>query len=212
MPTRKNVVVPILVAINIGVFALWVLGDYSTLFFMSENFLVSWNALEADRYWVVLTSVFSHNMFLHLLFNMIVLRSFGTFLELILGKMFFLKFYLAAGIFSSLCHAFVSKFLLDAPQLPALGASGAISGLIIIFSFMFPKEKLSFFGIIPVPALAGALVFIGLDVWGLIAQTQGGGLPIGHGAHLGGSIAGIFCYMKFIRPRLQTRSPYEPLM
>ena len=41
-------------------------------------------------------------------------------------------------------------------------------------------------GIVPVPALAGVLAFVGLDLWGLIAQGRGGGLPIGHGAHLGG--------------------------
>jgi membrane associated rhomboid family serine protease len=50
--------------------------------------------------------------------------------------------------------------------------------------------------------MVGALAFIGLDVWGLIAQAEGGGLPIGHGAHLGGAFTGILYYFLFLRGRI----------
>ncbi len=49
--------------------------------------------------------------------------------------------------------------------------------------------------------MVGAFLFIGLDVWGLVAQSGGGGLPIGHGAHLGGAITGIIYYLLFLKPR-----------
>ena len=61
-------------------------------------------------------------------------------------------------------------------------------------------------GIIPMPALVGVAVFVGLDIIGLIAQTEGSGLPIGHGAHLGGALTGALYYLLVIRPLLVGRA------
>jgi membrane associated rhomboid family serine protease len=55
------------------------------------------------------------------------------------------------------------------------------------------------FGIIPMPAIVGALLFVGLDLVGLFAQSEGGGLPIGHGAHLGGAATGALFYFLVVR-------------
>lgn len=170
---------------------------------MATNFLVSWNHLLEGKYWVLLTSVFSHNSGLHLLINMLVLRSFGSIMISALGNWPFLKFYLVAGIISSLSHAMTSNYLMLKPEMPALGASGSIAGLVMIFCLMFPKEKIYIFGLIPIPAIFGALAFVGLDVWGLMAQSQGGGLQIGHGAHLGGAFAGLLYYFLIVRPRIR---------
>ncbi len=186
--------VPIIIFLNILVFIAWRFGSQHELQFMVDHFLVSWTSLSEERWWTLLTSVFSHTMFLHLLINMFVLNSFGPIVEAIVGTRRFLIFYITAGMFSSLCHALVSAFFLQSPELPALGASGAISGLILFFSLMFPREKILLLGFIPLPAFFGALVFIGLDIVGLIAQAEGGGLPIGHGAHLGGALAGTIFY------------------
>lgn len=191
---------------NVIVFALWSWGGPAINDWLITNTLVSWDGLVAGRYWILITSVFSHQLFIHLLLNMYVLSSFGTLLERLLRPKRFLLFYFAAGIVGSLAHACVSRFLLDRPDLPALGASGAIAGLILVFSLLFPKEKILLFGIIPLPALFGALAFIGLDIWGLVAQAEGGGLPIGHGAHLGGSLTGIVFYFFYLRPRLRQRT------
>lgn len=166
-----------------------------------NHFLVSWDSLIFGRPWTLITSVFSHNMFLHFFMNMFVLNSFGTILERILGSWRFVKIYFVAGAFSSFCHAFVSAWILHQPDLPALGASGAVSAIIILFSLMFPREKILLFAIIPIPAILGAILFIGLDIWGLVAQAEGGGLPIGHGAHLGGALAGIVYYLLYLRPK-----------
>lgn len=180
--------------LNLFVFLAWNFSDVSEVSFMAKNFLVSWTSLSQWRWWTLLTSVFSHFNFLHFFINMYVLNNFGPLLESLLGHRAFLKFYLTAGVFSSLCHVMVSAWVIGRPDQQALGASGAISGLVVLFSFLFPKQKLLLFGLIPVPALFGALVFIGLDLWGLIEQAEGGGLPIGHGAHLGGAIAGILYF------------------
>lgn len=203
---RRPVVVPLFLAINALVFTLWYLakGQEQELF-MAQNFLVSWDALSQGRWWDLLTSVFSHNWLFHFLLNMMVLSSFGNLMEVTLGWRFFTQFYILAGLAGSIGHCVVSRFLLNEPQLPALGASGALSGLILLFAFVFPRERIYAFWVIPLPAIFGALVFVGLDVWGLVEQTRGGGLPIGHGAHLGGALAGLICYMGWIRPRMRVR-------
>ena len=170
---------------------------------MVKNFLVSWESLTEGRYWTLLTSVFSHNLVWHLFMNMFVLRSFGSLMEEILGPKKFLAFYLLAGAFSSLSHSLVSAFLLGLPEQPALGASGAISAVVILFALLYPKQKLFLFAIIPVPALWGALAFVGLDIWGLMAQAEGKGLPIGHGAHLGGAFIGVLYFLYLKKQRLQ---------
>lgn len=203
---RRSVVVPILILINVIVFFMWFTLGISHNAFMPRNFLVSWTALQQGRWWVVLTSVFSHEALWHILINMVVLYSFGPIMEWVLGRKPFLIFYLVAGVVSSFSHALTSAWLLHMPQLPALGASGAISGVVVLFAFMFPREKILLLGIIPLPALWGALGFIGFDLWGLSAQARGGGLPIGHGAHLGGALTGILYYYFIIRPRKQRAS------
>ncbi|PIS11290.1 MAG: hypothetical protein COT73_04770 [Bdellovibrio sp. CG10_big_fil_rev_8_21_14_0_10_47_8] len=192
--------VPWIIALNIGVFILWHAATReSSLIFMADNFLVSWTGLTEGRIWTLLTSEFSHNLLIHIFINMFVLNSFGPIVESVLGKKTFLLFYLLAAVVSSLCHSLVSAWILGEPDLPALGASGAISGLVLLFSMLFPKQKILIFGLIPIPALWGALLFIGLDIWGLIAQAEGGGLPIGHGAHLGGALTGILFYFLYLR-------------
>lgn len=197
----RAVVVPIIIVLNVLVFAMWVLSGPSEL--MLNNFLVSWDGLAEGRYWTLLTSVFSQNMFLHIFINMFVLNSFGTLLEQVLGSWRFLRFYLVAGVVSSASHCLVSNFIIHQPEQAALGASGAIAGLVLVFSLIFPKEKILLFGIIPMPALWGALAFVALDLWGLSAQAHGGGLPIGHGAHLGGAFTGVVYYWFILRPRLR---------
>jgi len=200
MNFRPRSVVNRIIWINVIVFIGWLVLGREDSSFMIDNFTVSWLGLTEHRYWTLFTSVFSHNLLFHLLINMFVLRSFGSIMEQVLGPRRFLRFYLLAGILSSLAHAVVSAFVLGRPDLPAVGASGAIAGVVLLFSLMFPKEKILIFGLIPMPALVGALAFIGLDLWGVVAQAEGGGLPIGHGAHLGGAFTGIFYYWFFIRP------------
>lgn len=204
----RRSVVSIFIFLNLIVFVAWhfYISDEFQASFMINNFLVSWKGLEEGRVWTLLTSVFSHSGLMHFLLNMFVLNNFGPILESVLGTKNFIKFYVGAGIFSSFCHVLVSAFLLNKPDLPALGASGAISGLVMVFSLLFPKQKLLLFGIIPVSAIFGALIFVGLDIWGLIAQAEGGGLPIGHGAHLGGALSGFVYYKFILKPRLSGQS------
>jgi len=198
-PFARPFFVPLFIALNLIVFGMWTFANDVQLEFMAKNFLVSWSALEEGRVWTLVTSVFSHNLFWHFFINMFVLNSFGSIIESTLGSMRFLRFYLIAGIVSSLGHSLVSAYLLQMPTLPALGASGSIAGTILLFALLFPRQKILILGIIPMPAIWGAIAFVGLDIWGLSAQMHGGGLPIGHGAHLGGALTGLIYYFLFLR-------------
>ncbi len=197
--------VPVIIFINIAVYLLWNFSGAGAgatdPTFMVNNFLVSWTGLFEGRYWILLTSAFSHIMLIHIFMNMYVLHSFGSIVESSIGSLKFVKFYLIAGVVSSLSHAMVSALLLQQPELPALGASGAVAGTVLLFALLFPKQKILIFGLIPIPAIWGVVLLAGLDIWGLVAQAEGGGLPIGHGAHLGGTLTGIIYYLLFIRRR-----------
>lgn len=194
---KASRIVRTIIILNVVVFAMWFGCVYvpGGVKFMTENFLVSWTSLSSGRWWTLLTSAFSHNMLFHIVINMFVLRGFGTVMSLELGKKRFILFYLLAGMSGSFLHSFVSAFWMDQPGLPALGASGAIAGIISYFSLLFPEEKILLLGIIPVRAMWGAIILVGFDVWGLMEQTRGGGTLIGHGAHLGGAAIGICWFL-----------------
>jgi membrane associated rhomboid family serine protease len=185
-------VVNALLVANVAVFLLW---PVLPLQFMAEHFLVSWRHLEAGHVWVLLTAVFSHNLLVHLMVNLIVLLSFGAPLERIMGAPRFLLFYLVAGAAGSMAHAAASHFLIGDPERAALGASSALAGVLLLFSLSFPKARVLLFFFIPLPAIVAALAFVAIDIWGLIVQIEGQGLPIGHGAHLGGALAGTVYFI-----------------
>lgn len=199
---RRLRVVPAIVAINIVVFLAWQASRWIPALenFMVTNFLVSWVRLEHGYVWTLLTAAFSHSEVWHIAINMVVLWSFGSVLERLLGWRVFLAFYLSSALVSSVAHCVVS-WSMGRASVPALGASGAVAALLLTYALLFPHARLLVFGIVPVPALAGALVFVGLDVWGLLAQGQGGGLPIGHGAHLGGALCGFLFWLFALRGR-----------
>jgi len=183
-----------ILALNGLIYLLWQIPSERWLAWMMRNFLVSGEGVLAGYLWTLITAEFSHFAFLHLFVNMIVLMGFGRVLELKLGAARFLRFYLAAGAVSSFSHVLVSSFLLDQPELPALGASGAISAVVLLFALIYPRERILLFGLLPLPALWGALIAVGIDLLGLASQARGSSLPIGYGAHLGGASFGLAYY------------------
>jgi membrane associated rhomboid family serine protease len=194
---KSPTVVDLIIRWNVFIFFLWFLMIFVDPIFMEKHFLLSWTAVSEGRFWTLLTSVFSHNLFFHLLINMYFFYGFGKALEGILGSKRFLRLYLLSGFSGSIGHCLVSFFILNRPDLMALGASGAIAGVIIFFGLMFPKEKVYFFGLIPLPAMWAVLIFIVFELRGLFAQAQGSMAPIGYEAHLGGALGGFFYYLRY---------------
>lgn len=148
----------------------------------------------------LITWFFNHGGFFHILLNMFIFFLIGPAVEHILGTERFLKFYFFCGIFGGLLVAY-----LDPSNIPVLGASGAIYGVMVAFALFFPREKFYFYFLIPVEArwfVSGigifSLIMVIRDVLGL-----GGGDTISHFGHLAGMVAAfIFFYLGKVIPFL----------
>lgn len=170
------------------------------------------------RPYQIFTHMFSHSvsMLFHIAFNMFALWMFGRVLENVWGPGRFLFFYLACGIGAAACHLLVQHLRYDPVIVqelmralymndqaaignlaskagflaPAVGASGAIMGVMAGFAYLFPNTKL-FIVLIPVPVKAKWAV-LGLAAIDLFSGTLNfAGDNIAHFAHLGGAVTGF---------------------
>jgi membrane associated rhomboid family serine protease len=144
-------------------------------------------------YFTLITSMFMHGGWAHLLGNMLFLWVFGDNIENRIGHIRYLIFYLVCGIIASLSHVFVSG---SDSLTPSLGASGAISGVLGGYLLLFPSRRVRVimgYGVTTVPA------FVALGIWivfqiisqmGVLGGDQGGG-GVAYAAHIGGFIAGL---------------------
>ena len=140
-----------------------------------------------------LTACFAHGGFLHILFNMFALVSFGPQLERRFGSNKFLYFYLVTGVLANIFWHYISN-----PIVPALGASGALFGVLAVFTILNPETKLSiiflpFFGF-KAKWLFGIVLLVELVL--VIMGTQDG---IGHVVHISGAIIGTIYYVLFLK-------------
>ena len=142
-----------------------------------------------------LTSMFLHGGWLHLIFNMWFLWLAGTILEDTWGRAIYPAFYLLCGLLATVVHGVVNS----GSTVPALGASGAIAGLMGAFLVRFPKTKIRmmwvfFFGFrlfrykFDAPAYALLPLWLGQELLTGVLVGQGGG--VAHWAHIGGFAAG----------------------
>ncbi|MCA8960658.1 MAG: rhomboid family intramembrane serine protease [Planctomycetes bacterium] len=186
--------VEVFIAINALVFLVWTLfadpRQPQRLEFLDHHFVVGIGTLRSGKLWTLVTYMFSHKELMHLVLNMFVLWSFGRVVEAELGTRRFVTFYLISGVVAGLVHSLLS--LVGWPPNPALGASGAISAVVMLFCMAHPREKLLLFFVIPMPAFMLAVLFVGFDLYGLVQQFNGNAWEnIGHGAHLGGAACGL---------------------
>ncbi len=152
-------------------------------------------------YFTLITSMFMHGGWAHLLGNMLFLWVFGDNIENRLGPIRYLIFYLVCGIIASLCHVFLAGS--DA-IVPSLGASGAISGVLGGYMLLFPSRRVRVFmgrGIGEVPAFVALgiwIVFQVISQMGVLGGEQGGG-GVAYAAHIGGFAAGLLLIKLFDR-------------
>ncbi len=140
----------------------------------------------------IFTSMFLHapsfEMFFHILFNMFALFMFGRVLENVWGAKRFLFFYLACGVGASAAHLIMQQVM--GGGVPAVGASGAIMGIMVAFGYLFPNTEMMIVPIpIPVKAKWVVIGYVLLDLFGGFGKIAGDN--IAHFAHLGGAITGF---------------------
>lgn len=143
------------------------------------------------RYYQMITSAFIHANFMHLLFNMFALYTFGSFLEAFFiqsfgalpGSLYFFLIYFISLFAGSILTVI---FHYNNPQYVAVGASGAVSGIVFSYIIFFPKSMLYVF-FIPMPAYIFAVLWIAFSIYGMRSKLGN----IGHEAHLGGALGGF---------------------
>ncbi len=168
---------------------------------------------EQFRPYQIVTHMFTHGGFSHILFNMFGLWMFGKILENVWQAKRFLFFYLACGLGAAFTHIAVDYFqyrdlfaytkqltadgqvdlafqLLQSNIGPTIGASGAVMGIFAAFAYTFPNTEL-YIMFIPVPIKAkwAVLGLVAIDLFGGIGKFSGDN--IAHFAHLGGAVTGF---------------------
>ncbi len=138
---------------------------------LGDGSLVEVSGVSGGAWWQLMTSVFTHEMALHIGFNMLALYFLGPMLEAVLGRARFLALYLVSGVAGS-----AAVMLLSAPNSQSLGASGAIFGLMGALAVVALKVR---------GQVQSILMWIGLNL--VFTFTVGG---ISWQAHIGGLVAG----------------------
>jgi len=166
-----------LLALNIGVYFLQL-----TLF--GQDAVYAALALDPGRFpsawWTVATYMFVHAWLAHLAFNMFTLWMFGPRLEQAWGTRSFVQFYLLCGIGGAVAH------LIFAQHSTVIGASGAISGVLVAYALRWPDEEVYLFGVIPMKSRWLIAAMIGMNIIFALSPSSG----IDWTAHAGGMALG----------------------
>ena len=143
------------------------------------------------RPWGVVTYMFVHANFVHILFNMFGLFFFGPRLELQLGGRSFLNLYFISGLGGAAFSFLFARYG------AVVGASGAVYGVLLGFAYFWPRERIYIWGVLPVEArlLVGAFAAISL-----FSGFSGADAGTAHFAHLGG-FAGGYAYLRWRKRR-----------
>ncbi len=194
--TTTPVVNLALIAANVAVFLLYVplFAEPAAL----NAFFQDWAVIPArvtaglDAHTLV-TSMFLHGGWLHLLGNMLFLYIFGDNLEDQLGHLGYLGFYLASGVGAAVLQVASEP----GSPVPMVGASGAIAGVMGGYLLMFPRARIDIFifliviiRILPIPAWLMLGLWFGMQVFNGAAATPGTG-GVAYWAHAGGFVFGL---------------------
>ena len=140
------------------------------------------------RPWTLVSYMFLHAGFMHLLFNMIGLYFFGPRVEDRLGAKGFLWLYLLSGLGAALFHFVFSR------EYPVVGASGAVYGVLLAFAMYWPRVRIYLWAILPIEAWLLATLLVLGSLYAGVNPSMGS--RTAHFAHLGG-LAFAFVFIKW---------------
>ncbi len=204
-PVTKNLII-----INVLIFVATVINEN----FMIGTFGLFYPTSPYFRWWQVITHMFMHGGFWHILFNMYTLFIFGVVVERIIGSKKFLLFYFVCGLGAAALQmgtqylevqAFMNsdsqtalQSLIDLKRTPTVGASGAIYGVLIGYAMLFPQSKMTL--LFPPVTLSAKWMVIVFAVIELFTGVVGFADGVAHFAHLGGMLIG-WLLIRFWRRR-----------
>ncbi len=149
----------------------------------------------------LLTSMFLHGGWIHLIGNMWVLIIFGDNVEDRMGSVVFLAFYLICGVVSGLTQAFIDP----TSEVPAIGASGAIAGVLAAYLVFFPRARVvTFIPLIIIPWFVNIPALVFIVIWfllqffsGVLAMGAAASGGVAYWAHVGGFLCGLLLVWLF---------------
>lgn len=151
--------------------------------------------------WQLVTYGFLHGGWTHLFFNMFAIFMFGGEIEQLFGRQRYILYYFLCVIGAALMHLIVVR-VAQLPPVPAVGASGAVFGLLLAFGMAYPKRMIVLLiPPIPMPAWLFVTGYGLLELYLGVTQTQQG---VAHFAHLGGMATG-FVVMRYWRSQRRPR-------
>ncbi len=172
------------------------LGEYGTFIYYlapSLNTVI-------NRPWTVITSIFIHGGFSHLILNGIVLFFVGSTLEKIVGKKKFTYLFFGAGAIAA-----IAQIAFTNPDIVVLGASGAILGILGALTVLAPRMPVFLFFLIPMPLW---VLTLGYGILSAVMAFTGLAGSIGHIAHLSGLIVGLLYGYKLREDRKKEYQQY----
>jgi membrane associated rhomboid family serine protease len=190
-PTHFPIVTLLIIAVNVFVFVLELIGG--------QPFVLKWSAIPANivaghRWITILTAMFMHGSWSHIIGNMVFLWAFGPEIEDAMNPLRYAAFYLLGGLAAMTAQVIATP----ASTVPNLGASGAIAGVMGAFLVTYPHDQIRsllwifiFVRITFIPAalLIGVWFLLQLLNAGAVATVQTGG--VAYLAHVGGFIFGV---------------------
>jgi len=180
-----------LIFVNVLMFIATTLGQSSL-----NSYGMNWFALYPPgtpffRPWQFLTYMFMHANIWHILFNMYTLWIFGSMVERVIGEKKYIVLYFVCGVGAAVFHLMLTS-LLHGINVPMVGASGAIYGLLVAYAMLFPTSKMTLlFPPVTLSAKWMVVAFAAIELFtGVIGTREG----IAHFAHLGGMVFGFLLF------------------
>ena len=182
-----------------------------------QDFMFTWGLVpvrmagDPGAAWrTIYTSMFLHGGWLHIISNMWVLFIFGDNVEARMGKIKYLVFYLLSGTAAGL----LQTFILPTSEVPMVGASGAIAGVLGAYLVLFPRSRVAslvpiffIFTIVEIPAFLFLIFWFFSQLYSGLFSIQGGaGSGIAWWAHIGGFTFGLLMSFVFANRRPRYRS------
>jgi len=145
-----------------------------------------WPLGEYFKPWQLLSYAFLHGGVSHLVFNMLGLYMFGGDIERVLGTRRFALLYFTSVLTAAIAQLAVNA--VTASDIPTVGASGGLFGLLLVFALLFPQRKMILLILpIPMPAWLFVTLYAGVELYMGVTGTMQG---VAHFAHLGGLLGG----------------------
>ncbi len=157
--------------------------------------------IQEFKLWQIVTYMFLHGGWFHIIFNLLGLWMFAGELEQKWGSTVFLRYYLISGIGAGFFIALMNYIMYARSGVNpvTIGASGAIYGILLAYGVTWPNRKVLLYFVIPIKIKYLVLIFGLIEFFGMLSSAAGTGGNVSHIGHLGGLVTGLVYYFLRIR-------------